>query len=134
MDKSDVIVTDEELLNPVSPTIDPKETTEKQEELILDYDYDEVNNLNTNDIFDDISNKKDVGLSDVVKIEKETIDASKTEVVDNSNYKELQENKKSIASIAFNVDEKDIKDENKITVLDSKNDDDDFFDDFFSDE
>lgn len=121
MDKSDVIVTDEELLNPVSPTIDPKETTEKQEELILDYDYDEVNNLNTNDIFDDISNKKDVGLSDVVKIEKETIDASKTEVVDNSNYKELQENKKSIASIAFNVDEKDIKDENKITVLDSKN-------------
>jgi len=120
MQKDDVIVTDADLINLVSPTLDKKEENKNREELLLDYDYDEVSNLNSNDTFDDINEEK-VSLEGVNKIEKESIESNKKEIVDNAKYEELKEVEKSDTEIAFNIDKKDLNDDKVITVIDSKN-------------
>ena len=120
MQKEDVIVTDADLINVVSPTLDKKDENKNREELLLDYDYDDVSNLNSNDTFDDINEEK-VTLEGVQKIEKESIESNKKEIVDNATYEELKDEEKSDTEIAFNVDEKDLKDDKVITVIDSKN-------------
>lgn len=122
MQATDVVVTDEDLINPIKPTIDNKEAIINRENIILDYDYDEVENLSSNDTFEDISNNKEnVDLNELKSIEKNAIESNKQEYVDNANYKEFEGQKKSVESIAFNIDEKDLKDDKKITVLESKN-------------